>query len=406
MKNFLFSASIISALVFTSCSSDDSVNPDDNTVVPPATYTFKRGGESTVSFGGQTTRIKMAGELKSALMDFDNATENSLLAMYAHEAGNNDFSDSELNASDKSLRSKTAASKDYFSANASESAIIKATLEGFISSQVNEVFPNKMVVASPGVAGQVADGDKTRYVNQYGLEYNQAFAKSLLGALMTDQMLNHYLSYAILDEGSNRINNDNNITEEGKSYTTMEHKWDEAYGYLYGNSQDPTNPNLTIGEDDAFLNEYVGQVSKDPDFSSIATDIFDAFKLGRTAIAAKNYEVRDSQIAIIQKNVSKVIAVRGIFYLQNGKNKIENGNVQGAFHALSEAYGFVYSLRFTRNPETNTPLFTRSEVDALLAQLINPADNGFWAITPETLESISEAVAAKFDFTVAQAASI
>lgn len=405
MKNLVYGASVISVLLFASCSSDDTVKPEDNTVVPPATYTFKRGGESTVSFGGQTTRLKMGGELNAALMDFDNATEESLLAMYAHEAGNNDFSDSELNASDKNLRSKTAASNDYFATNASESALIKATLEGFIAAQVNEVFPNIMVVASPGVAGQIADGDKTRYVSGNGLEYNQAFAKSLLGALMADQMLNHYMSKVILDEASNRVNNDNNITEEGKLYTTMEHKWDEAYGYIYGNSQDPTNPNVTLGEDDDFLNKYLAKVNDDPDFSSIAADIFDAFKLGRAAIAAKNYEVRDAQIAIIQKNISKVIAVRAVYYLQDGKNKLTNENRESAFHALSEAYGFVYSLRFTRNPETNTPLFTRSEVDALLNQLVNPADNGFWGITPETLETVSEAVAAKFDFTVAQAAS-
>lgn len=404
MKNLIFSASIISALLFASCSSDDT-RPIDNTVVPPTTYNFQRGGESTVSFGGQTTRILMGGELKSALLDFDNSTEASLISMYGHEAGNTDFSDSELNASDKNLRGKTAASNDFFAANASESALIKATLEGFISSQVNEVFPNKMTVAAPGVAGQVADGSKTRYVSANGLEYNQAFAKSLLGALMTDQMLNNYLSPMVLDEGSNRANNDNGITDEGKNHTSMEHKWDEAYGYLYGNSQDKANPNLTIGDDDAFLNEYVGNVSKDDDFSSIATEIFDAFKLGRAAIVAKNYQVRDAQAAIIKANISKVIAVRGVFYLQVGKRKIDEGNREGAFHALSEAYGFVYSLRFIRNPETNTPLFTRAEVDALLAQLIDPAVNGYWGITSETLDTVSEAVAAKFDFTVAQAAN-
>ncbi len=405
MKNLIYSASIISTLLFASCSSDDSPSVE-NTVIPPATYTFQRGGESTVSFDGQTTRILMGGELKSALLDFDNSTEASLLAMYSHEAGNHNFSDPQLNASDKNLRSKTAASYDYFSTNASESAAIKATLESYISSQVNEIFPNKNVVAAPGIAGQVADGSKTRYVSGKGLEYNQAFAKSLLGALMADQMLNNYLSPAVLDEGSNRLNNDNGITEENKSYTSMEHKWDEAYGYLYGNSQDPANPNLTIGEDDAFLNEYVGNVSKDPDFSNLAPEIFDAFKLGRAAIVAKNYEVRDAQASIIRANVSKVIAVRGVFYLQVGKNKILEENRQGAFHALSEAYGFVYSLRFTRNSETNTPLFTRSEVDALLNHLMNSAENGYWGITPETLDAVSEAVAAKFDFTVAEAASI
>ncbi len=404
MKNVILSASVVMTLFFVSCSSDDTLTYE-GTVVPPASYTFKRGGESTVSFDGQTKRILMGGELKSALLDFDNSTEASLMSMYGHVAGNNDFSDPELNASDKNLRSKTAASYDFFSSNASESALIKATLEGFISSQVNEVFPNKMVVAAPGVAGQVADGDKTRYVSGNGLEYNQAFAKSLLGAVMTDQMLNNYLSPAVLDEGSNRSNNNNEITEENKPYTSMEHKWDEAYGYLYGNSQDKANPNLTIGEDDAFLNEYVGNVSKDPDFSNLATDIFNAFKLGRAAIVAKNYEVRDAQAAIIRTNVSKVIAVRGVFYLQNGKNKIINGNRESAFHALSEAYGFVYSLRFTRDPQTNTPLFTRTEVDALLGQLMD-AENGYWGITPETLDSVSEAIAQKFDFTVAQAASI
>lgn len=404
MKNLIYGASIMSALLFASCSSDD-VSPVETTVVPPATYTFQRGGESTVSFEGQKTRILMGAELKSAMLDFDNSTEASLLAMYGHQAGNNDFSDPNLNASNKNLRSKTAASYDYFSSNASESAAIKSTLEGYISSQVNEVFPNQMVEAAPGVAGQIADGSKTRYVSGNGLEYNQAFAKSLLGAVMADQMLNNYLSPAVLDEGSNRTNNDNGITEEGKPYTSMEHKWDEAYGYLYGNSQDPANPNLTIGEDDAFLNEYVGNVSKDPDFSNLAPEIFDAFKLGRAAIVAKNYEVRDAQAAIIRENVSKVIAVRGVFYLQVGKNKIMDGNRQAAFHALSEAYGFVYSLRFARNPETNTPLFTRTEVDVLIDQLMNSAEHGFWGITPETLDVISEAIAAKFDFTVAQAAS-
>ncbi len=188
----------------------------------------------------------MAGETANAFVDFDNATEASLMAMFNHQAGDNDFSDATLNVSDKNLRSKTAASYDYFLTNASESAQIKATFESYISAQTNEVFPNIMVLASPGTAGQIADGNRTRYVNGQGLEYNQAFAKSLLGAVMVDQMLNNYLSATVLDEGDNREKNDNGITEENKTYTTMEHKWDEAYGNLYGNSADPENPNLTI----------------------------------------------------------------------------------------------------------------------------------------------------------------
>ncbi|HLW32539.1 MAG TPA: DUF4856 domain-containing protein [Aequorivita sp.] len=403
MKNIFITLISITTLLLTSCSSDDD-QPSEQGVDAPTTYKFERGGESTVAFNGQTIRLKMSGELKDAFLDFGSATEASLMAMYAHEKGNNDFNDSELNGSDVNLRSKTATSYDYFFINLVESAQIKADLEGYISSQINEVFPNRMVVASPGIAGQVADGAKTRYVSGRGLEYDQAFAKSLLGALMTDQMLNNYLSSSVLDEGSNRQNNDNGITEANKNYTTMEHKWDEAYGYLYGNSADPENPNLTIGADDKFLNEYVGAVNKDPDFSTIAEDIFDAFKLGRAAIIAKNYKVRDEQVAIIRNLVSKVIAVRGVYYLQAGKTQIADGNREGAFHALSEAYGFVYSLRFTRN-ENTAPLFTRAEVDVLLDKLINTPENGYWSVTPETLDEVSEAMAAKFDFTVAEAAS-
>ena len=406
MKNLFLTTSIVSSFLFASCSSDDDQPIVQNTVEAPATYKFMRGTESTISFDGQTTRILMAGETANAFMDFDNATETSLLAMFNHQAGDTDFSDADLNDSDKNLRSKTAASYDYFFTNTSESAAIRATFEDYISSQINEVFPNIMVVAAPGTPGQIADGSRTRYVNAKGLEYNQAFAKSLLGAVMTDQILNNYLSTAVLDEGNNRENNDNDVTEENKAYTTMEHKWDEAYGYLYGTSANPENPNLTIGEDDKFLNEYVGRVNDDPDFSTIAAEIFDAFKMGRAAIVAKNYEVRDEQIAIIREKISEVIAVRGIYYLQAGKNKIVDGDRQGAFHSLSEAYGFVYSLRFTRKSDTNIPLFSRIEVDTLLNMLINSSDNGFWDITPGTLDAVSEAMAAKFDFTVAQAGSL
>ncbi|CAM3481644.1 DUF4856 domain-containing protein [Aequorivita lipolytica] len=405
MKNLFLTGSLVATLFFVSCSSDDDQPIVQNTVEAPATYKFMRGSESTVDFSGQKSRILMAGETSNAFTDFDNTTEASLLAMFNHQAGDIDFSDANLNASDKNLRSKSAASYDYFSANASESTQIKATFDGYISSQINEVFANRMIVATSGVAGQIADGSKTRYVNAKGLEYNQAFAKGLLGALMADQMLNNYLSAAVLDESENRQNNDNGVTETNKPYTTMEHKWDEAYGYLYGTSANPENPNLTIGEDDKFLNEYVGRVNDNADFATIAADIWDAFKLGRAAIVAKNYEVRDAQAAIIREKVSIVIAARGIYYLQAGKNKIADGNREGAFHALSEAYGFVYSLRFTRKSENATPLFTRAEVDTLLSMLLNSTDNGFWDIAPETLDEVSEAMAAKFDFTVAQAAT-
>ena len=406
MKYLLF-ATICAAATLTSCSSDDdngTANPL-NEVNPPANYTFNREGQSTVSFSGQTTRILMAEELVGAFNDFDNTTEASLMGMFAHMEGDNDFSDPDLNNSNKNIRSKTAASQDFFDANTSESAQIKSTFDGYISAQVNEVYPNINTAAAPGVAGQIADGSSARYVTSQGLEMNQLFAKGLIGALMADQMLNNYLGTAVLDEGTNRVDNDNEITEADKPYTTMEHKWDEAYGYLFGASANAADPLQDLGEADGFLNKYLFRVDNDSDFNGIAQDIYDAFKRGRAAIVALNYDVRDEQAAIIRQKISEVIAIRAIYYLQSGKTAIDNQDFGGAFHDLSEGYGFVYSLRFTRNNQDGASFFSRSEVDEFTDMLLNDGANGLWDVTPQTLDAISEAIASKFSFTVEQAAT-
>jgi hypothetical protein len=222
---------------------------------------------------------------------------------------------------------------------------------------------------------------------------------------MTDQIINNYLSASVLDAESNVENNNNDVLDGDEPYTTMEHKWDEGYGYLFGTATDLVNPVPTIGEADSFLNKYVGKVESDTNFEGIAQEIFDAFKLGRAAIVAKNYEVRNAQAAILQQKISEVIAIRAIYYLQNGKMAIENNSFGAAFHDLSEGYGFLTSLRFTRDIATGTALFTKSEVDGFVADLMNDGANGLWDVTPATLDAISEAIAAKFSFTVAQAAS-
>jgi hypothetical protein len=42
-----------------------------------------------------------------------------------------------------------------------------------------------------------------------------------------DQIVNNYLSKNKLDDGTNKINNTNKVLEDSKTYTTMEHTWDE-----------------------------------------------------------------------------------------------------------------------------------------------------------------------------------
>lgn len=432
MKKFAFALMAVSGIVLTSCDSDDDTSPEEiatctdgiqngdetgvdcggsacqpcqTAIDTPATYVFTRNGESTVSFSGQTTRILMGEELINKLKD-ETSTEAVLDAMFAHEEGANNFSDADLNASDKSIRSKTAASNDFFSANTADQALIRADFETWIKGQVDEVFPNWGTAASAGVAGQIADGSSTRYINAHGLEYNQMINKGLIGALMVDQALNNYLGTGVLDAGENVADNDAGTPAEGKTYTNMEHKWDEAYGYAYGLNADPANPNADLGND-SFLNKYIGRVEGDDDFAGIADNIYQAFKLGRAAIVAGDYTVRDEQTQIIRGLISEVIGIRAVYYLQQGKNAINPATPDfgGAFHDLSEGYGFIYSLQFTRKPGTNEPYFTKAEVDAFLVDLLDDGTNGLWDVTPTTLDTISEAIAARFDFTVAQAGS-
>lgn len=395
---------LISALILISCSSDDDNNNNQN-VDAPATYQFTRNGQNTVSYLGQTQRIAMAEELISALKD-ETRDEASLDAMFAHAEGDQDFSYPqysylELNASSKNVRSKTASSKDYFDLNSTDANAIKADFDSWISLQVSDVFPNWGNTAEPGIAGGLQEfgGGSIRYVNEKGLEYNQAFAKSLTGALMTDQILNNYLSSAILDAGDNVADNNNDILVVDKDYTTMEHKWDEAFGYLYGLEEDETAPELGV---DSFLNKYLDKVEGDSDFAGIADDIYDAFKLGRAAIVAKNYTVRDEQVEILREKISMIIGIRAVYYLQGGMANL-GSDWASAFHDLSEGFGFVYGLQFTRNTMTDAPYVSKSTVDGYIDTLME--GNGFWDLTAETLDQMSEDIATEFGFTVEEAAN-
>jgi hypothetical protein len=398
MKKLFFYLTI-SSLFFMSCDKDDDPIVDPEPTVAPATYTFLRDGVTTVYYSGQSTRIAMGQEFISALKD-ESKTETQLDAMFDHQEGASDFSDTNLNASSKNIRSKTAASADLFSSNTTDATAIKNQFDSWISEQVSDVFPYWSDDASAGSAGKIqeAGGGSTRYVNGKGLELNQAINKGLIGGLMADQMLNNYLGTAVLDAGTNTVDNDEKTLSDGKNYTTMEHKWDEGFGYLYG-ADNQENP--TLGAD-SFLNKYLARVEGDPDFQGIAATIYDAFKLGRAAIVNNDYLTRDDQVDIIRENISKVIAIRAIYYLQQGKANLGT-DWASAFHDLSEGFGFVYSLQFTRKPGTNAAYFSTSEVNGFISTLTS--GNGFWDITAAQLDTMSNSIADRFGISVAQAGS-
>ncbi len=397
-------------LMMVSCTTPEDPDLLPSEIVNPLTYNFLRNGQSSVDIRDQTFRILMAEELVNKMLDFSITTEAQILELYTNQtaAGGdaNPFQQEFLNQSTVNVRDKIAASKDYFFDNLIYSLEVKDQIASWISSQIKWVFPRRDSSAVFGKGGVLPDGPFPRYLNSWGIDYKEAVSHSIVGALMVDQIVNHYLSFAILEEGFSQAENRRGTLVSGTNSTYMERVWDQAYGYAYGGAMDPSDPNLTIGFDDPFLNAYIGSVDADPDFEGIAEEIFEAFKLGRAAIVALKYRTRDEQISIIQRNISQIIAIKAVYFLQQASKSLkeEEPNLGTVFYELSRAYGAIYSLQFTRNPDTGLPYFSRGKTSQFLTNMISDGQGGFWNLSPSTVDSLSEIIASPFEFTVIQAA--
>lgn len=400
---YTLGAIFLSMSILTSCSTDNTTTNSANYDIP-ATYTFARTGATTVDFSGQSARLQMldemGGKFTTAATNGTALDATQLQSMFSNT--NNAFTSTDLNTSGKNLKSKTAASNDYFTLFlGGGSTSEKVAVQSFFEAQfVSGAAASQGNAASSGVAGYYLDGTKKRLFAANGLEPQQILLKGLMGAMMMDQISNQYLSVLTLDKASTRIENTNKVLEQNANFTTMEHYWDEAYGYVYGGDVTATNSLK-------YWSSYIDQVNADADFNTISADIYLAFRTGRAAIVNNDYLVRDQQAEIIRKNLALVAAVRAVFYMQEGKAKLVQDNGAKAFHALSEGYGFIMSLRYTRQPGTDKPYFSKDEVDAMLASLTS-GPNGLWDIdnlSPK-LDAISAQIASRFGFSVAQASTV
>jgi hypothetical protein len=358
-----------------------------NAVNAPATYAFTRNGESTVTFGGQSTRLAQSNELYAALNAQTGVDVDALNLMFAggSDGKSAGFADETLNGTTKLLRSKTSAS-----AMRGSSAVKASLFDAWIQEYVNDVMPNYGVDAAPGQAGAFG----SYAFNAKGHEIDQLFFKGLIGAFTLDQIVNNYIDSAYL-ESYKEDNTNDVISGSSNPYTTMEHKWDEGFGYLYGHAgEDIATAGSTPSGGGNLLMKYFKKVnSSDTKDPQIANDVYNAFITGRAAIAAKNYTVMDAQSAIIKQKLSSVIGHFAIHYLSGAITNI--GTSTGAdrlpaFHGLSEGYGFILSLQFT-NDGTDSPYFTKDEVDTYLTQI-----DDFYTVDTATLQAIHDEIKTRF----------
>jgi hypothetical protein len=407
-KKITLSALPLLLLAITSCSNEDTPTQEVVNYTVPTTYKFERNAVTSVDYSGQTSRLLMLDEMgnyfKTAATNGTVADDVVLSDMYTNT--NNRFTAStNLAAAGKQLKDKTAASKDYFTLNLGGGSITEqiSVRNLFQSTFADAKLASQGTKAAAGVAGVYLDGTSKRLFAANGLEPAQVLLKGMMGACFMDQISNNYLSLNKLDEAKNKENNTAKVLEAGKSYTTMEHNWDEAYGYIYGADNLSVTPNVY-----KLWSSYINQVNADVDFNTLKADIDLAFRKGRAAITANDYATRNAQIDVIKAKLAMIPAVRAVFYLQEGKVKLAQGDGGAkAFHALSEGYGFIMSLRYTNKPGTNNPYFSKAEVDTMLTLLMS-GQNGLWSIDTlgAKLDTISTQIATKFGFTVAQAATV
>ena len=365
MKNLIYKSIFLTLTLFVfSCDSDDD-NSDSSLISAPDTYEFTRNGASSVSYSGQTTRLSQSDELYGALNA--ETDEPSLMLMFQGSDGvSAGFSNPDLNGTSKLIRSKTAAS------TLAGTSTTKERFDVMITDFATNVVPNFSADASEGVAGAMTtlDGGSTYEFNAMGQEIDQTFFKGLIGAFTLDQIVNNYIHTNQLDSGSRTDDNDLDVLSGDNNYTDMEHKWDEGFGYLYGhlddvgNGEDLTTTGSSPSGEGNLLMKYFKKVNDNFE-PGIAQVVYDAFIMGRTAIVNKNYALRDQQADIIQVELSKIIGYYSIYYMNDYLNKMQSGNIAGAFHALSEAHGFILSLQFTNNG-SDAPFMNKATVEYFL----------------------------------------
>lgn len=316
----------------------------------PTTYTFTDDdGNNTVSYGGQTIRLEMMGEMTTYMKTANTAGTSvsaiTLKDMYANNGYTwTDAPGLGMTGSSKQLKSKTAEGD----------AGIQAMFEVYMDSigAISATTTSGVENGAPGTAGVYPnDGVKGPYLmSANGVEYTQLIEKGLMCAVFMNQMTVNYLGGLSTDDNSAASD-----PSAGKYYTEMEHHWDEAYGYFTSAVDYPTSGT------DRFWGKYANSRES---LLSTATKIGDAFRLGRAAISNDDYTVRDAQVAIIRNEMEKVCAGTAIHYLNDAKANI--GDVTARNHFISEAVAFLEGLKYGYNAISGAGM-SSAQVDVALA---------------------------------------
>jgi hypothetical protein len=180
--------------------------------------------------------------------------------------------------------------------------------------------------------------------------------------------------------GSGKMDVDNETVTAGEG-TAMEHHWDEAFGYLGVPVDFPTNTTGIV-----YWGKYCHARNT---LLATSGELMNALLKGRAAISNKDLATRDLMIAEVRRVWEKVVVSTAISYLNIGKDKLGT-DAALAYHALSEAYAFIWGLKFGGDAGV-----TSAQVDALLTLLgdsANPLNANLYNTTNADIQGVIDAL--------------
>lgn len=250
---------------------------------------------------------------------------------------------------------------------------------------LNAAIANKDVMATEGVAGQLArtpknDQARSIVVNENAAEYGQLVKKSLIGA--------YQINNAVKEAAKLQAVNPDNAAVLANVTAYLLGDYNELVkGKEKGVDEDPYAGNE--------FEKYLKVVSANENFKGIEGELYDSL------IAAKdnldNQDEFNKHIMAAIKTAQKTLAIRAVHYLNAGAEldtATEVGEFGDVVHSVSEGLGMYYSLQYAYNFDTNNPYYTESEVDSNLASI------DFWdkADAKYKLNNIAQDISLKFGF--------
>ena len=363
----------VASLFLAACGSDEEEDAEEleegtATIAVPQAYVFDSRfmeGESSVSYSGQVVRNLLLQDLKSTTdsVGKDGARPiavSDLLKFYEY--------DDALNLKTLTTTGALSASESHYSAlSTGKNLVGKISDEPVIG--YNQTADDLVREWFKGIADNSQDSDKLgtpmAYTTDDGVDMSQMINKVLIGAVPYYQATGVYLG--------GLLERDNSEARDGTDpYTSMEHAWDEAFGYfgaardysrytdeqLAGKVDDFTFDSNADGSID-FKSEYnfglsrnAGKRDKGGSGVDFTQEIFNAFLAGRTAITNQGTVAEISAHRQAAANgMEKVIAATVVHYINDTLSDMSQlgtaeANIANLNKHWAEMKGYTVALQY------------------------------------------------------------